>query len=132
MVEIKVFQTSPDIEKFEAGDVLFHEGDRGDVMCGIVEGERELSVHGHVVETVGADGVLGEMALVDAAPRSATATARSAGGMVRVDKRKFMFLVHEHPTFALQGHGENGRAPSARRRTRVTRVPWSGNPCISE
>ena len=42
------------------------------------------------------------MALLDAPLRGATATARSAGGMVRVDKRKFMFLVHEHPTFALQ------------------------------
>jgi CRP-like cAMP-binding protein len=46
--------------------------------------------------------VLGEMALLDAPLRGATATARSAGGMVRVDKRKCIFLVHEHPTFALQ------------------------------
>jgi CRP-like cAMP-binding protein len=69
---------------------------------------------------------LGEMALLDAALRGGTATARSTGGMVRVDKRKFILLVHEDPTLALQVIAII-RAPSARQRTRVTRVPCFGN-----
>lgn len=42
------------------------------------------------------------MALVDAEPRSATAIARTDARVARVTKDEFVFLVHEHPTFALQ------------------------------
>jgi CRP-like cAMP-binding protein len=55
-----------------------------------------------VVEEVGPGGILGEMALIDTEPRSATATARTDSRVVRVDQKQFTFLVHEHPTFALQ------------------------------
>jgi CRP/FNR family transcriptional regulator, cyclic AMP receptor protein len=40
--------------------------------------------------------------LIDPAPRSADARARTDARVVRIDKRRFTFLVHEHPTFALQ------------------------------
>jgi CRP-like cAMP-binding protein len=42
------------------------------------------------------------MALVDTEPRSATATTRTAARIVRIDQKRFTFLVHEHPTFARQ------------------------------
>jgi CRP/FNR family cyclic AMP-dependent transcriptional regulator len=42
------------------------------------------------------------MALIDEAPRSATATATTEAKVVRVDKDHFNYLVQEHPTFALQ------------------------------
>ena len=84
------------------GDVLFHEGDAGDVMFAVVEGEVELTRGDRVVDKIGAGGIVGEMALIDTEPRSATAMARTAARVVRVDQRHFTFLVHEHPTFALQ------------------------------
>jgi CRP-like cAMP-binding protein len=31
-----------------------------------------------------------------------TAVAASPSRLVRVDQKRFMFLVHEHPTFSLQ------------------------------
>ena len=71
-------------------------------MFAVVEGEIELIRDGTVVETVGAGGILGELALIDPAPRSAGARVRTAARVVRIDKRQFTFLVHEHPTFALQ------------------------------
>ena len=40
--------------------------------------------------------------LVDHGPRSATAVARTSSQVVRVDAELFNYLVHEHPTFALQ------------------------------
>jgi CRP/FNR family cyclic AMP-dependent transcriptional regulator len=42
------------------------------------------------------------MALIDAAPRRASATARTAARVVPVDQKRFKYLVQEHPTFALQ------------------------------
>lgn len=102
MPEINVFRNARDSVALESGEVLFREGDPGDVMFAVAEGEVELSLHGHVVEEVGPGGILGEMALIDAAPRSATAQARTAARVVRVDHERFSYLVHEHPTFALQ------------------------------
>jgi CRP-like cAMP-binding protein len=103
MTEINIFRNASDTEAVEPGGVLFQEGDQGDeVMFAVVEGEVDLSRNGSVIETVGPGGILGELALIDPAPRSATAAARTAARVVRVDQRHFVFLVHEHPTFALQ------------------------------
>ena len=102
MAEIHIFQHSPDASTLEPGDVLFCEGDAGDVMFAVVDGEVELSRNGALLETVGPGGILGELSLIDPAPRSADAAARTTARVVPVDQRQFTFLVQEHPTFALQ------------------------------
>ena len=102
MTDIHIFKSSPDAVEAAAGEIQFAEGKAGDVMFAVVEGEVELSHQGRVVEEVTAGGILREMALIDTEPRSATATARTASRIVRIDQKRFTFLVHEHPTFALQ------------------------------
>ena len=102
MVEINLFRHAPNAIALQSGDLIFREGDPGDVMFSVLEGNVELSRNGAVVEDVGPGGILGEMALIDAAPRSATAAARTAVRVVPVDQRQFTYLVQEHPTFALQ------------------------------
>ena len=82
--------------------MLFREGDPGEVMFALVEGRVELTRDGMVIDEVGPGGIMGEMALVDPAPRSATATARTTARVASVDHKQFTYLVHEHPTFALQ------------------------------
>ena len=42
------------------------------------------------------------MALVDSSPRMASATAVEPTTIAVIDRRQFLFLVHETPTFALQ------------------------------
>jgi len=102
MSEINIFKHSKDAVTVAAGELLFREGDEGEHMFAVVEGEIDLLRESLIVETVGAGGILGEMALIDPAPRSADARVRSEARVVRIDKRQFTFLVHEHPTFALQ------------------------------
>jgi len=102
MVEINLFKSSPDAFVVEAGTALFTEGEPGDVMYAVIEGNVEVAVGGHVVEQLGPGGILGELALIDASPRAATARATVASRVTRIDKKHFMFLVQEHPTFALQ------------------------------
>jgi CRP-like cAMP-binding protein len=102
MVEINLFKHSKDAVPVTAGDVLFLEGDPGDVMFAVVDGEIDLLREGATIETVRAGGIFGEMALIDPAPRGASARARTDARIVRVDRQQFTFLVHEHPTFALQ------------------------------
>ena len=102
MAEINLFKHSNDAVTLAPGTVLFAEGDAGDVMYAVVEGEVELLRGDDVLEVVSGGAIVGEMALLDDSPRSATARARSEARVVAVDRRNFTFLVQEHPTFALQ------------------------------
>jgi CRP/FNR family cyclic AMP-dependent transcriptional regulator len=97
-----LFRNAQETLKVPAGEVIFAEGDSGDQMYGIVEGEIELRTANRFVATLGTDDVFGEMAVVDASPRMATAVATSDTVLAVIDKRRFLFLVHETPTFALQ------------------------------
>jgi CRP/FNR family transcriptional regulator, cyclic AMP receptor protein len=102
MTEINMFRHSPDARDVQAGEVLFDQGDSGDAMFAVVEGNVELSLNGVVIEDVGPGGILGEMALINPAPRTARAAARTAARVVSVDQQRFTYLVQEHPTFAIQ------------------------------
>ena len=61
-----------------SGDVLFTEGDEGDRMYVILEGEVLIIAGGQVVDELSKGDLFGEMALIVSSPRSATATAKSA------------------------------------------------------
>ena len=82
------------------GAVLFAEGEQGTTMYVLVEGSAEISVGGDTVETAGPGALLGEMALVSAAPRSATVVMRTPCRLVPVEVRQFDLLVRESPEFA--------------------------------
>jgi CRP-like cAMP-binding protein len=99
---VSVFRSSQDAQAFAAGTSVFREDEPGDCMFVVQDGEVDILVRGTVVETVGAGGVVGEMALIDAGPRSASAVARVDSKLVRVDERRFKFLVQEHPFFAIE------------------------------
>lgn len=102
VAEIKLFKNARESIDVQPGDVLFREGDAGDLMYALVEGEIELLRDDSVLEDVGPGSIFGEMALIDPSPRSATAKARTAARVVPVDRAHFTYLVQEHPTFALQ------------------------------
>jgi len=102
MAEINLFKHARDTVALQQGEVLFREGESGEVMFAVIEGQIELTRSGTVIETVGPGGIMGELALIDSAPRSATATAHASARVVSVDRKYFTYLVQEHPTFALQ------------------------------
>jgi CRP-like cAMP-binding protein len=87
-------------EEFSAGETIFTEGDPGDTLYVIVSGSVSMSANGHALETIGANGLFGEMAVIDREPRSATAVADTDVELVSIDRRRFWFLVQETPYFA--------------------------------
>jgi CRP/FNR family cyclic AMP-dependent transcriptional regulator len=80
----------------------FAEGERGDHMFAVVKGSVDLTINGKVVETVEAGGIFGEMALVEEQPRVATALVKTDAEIVRIDRKRFLFLVQQTPYFSLQ------------------------------
>ncbi len=84
------------------GTVLFAEGDPGREMYVVRTGSVDLMIDNKHLETVGPGGILGELSLVDPAPRSATAVAGPDCTLVRVDQEAFDDLVRRVPGLALE------------------------------
>jgi CRP/FNR family cyclic AMP-dependent transcriptional regulator len=97
-----IFEDETKAESFAAGEIIFSGGHQGEAMFVIQSGEVDLFVKGKVVETVGADGFFGEMALIEDGPRTATAVAKSDCVLVPINRQRFEFMVHEVPHFAVE------------------------------
>jgi CRP-like cAMP-binding protein len=68
----------------------------------VKSGNLELRAGRRKLEAVGPGGLVGEMALIDPAPRSATAVARGPSSVVAVDADTFDQLVQRVPRLALE------------------------------
>jgi CRP/FNR family cyclic AMP-dependent transcriptional regulator len=84
------------------GEVIFAAGDSGREMYVVRTGSVDLRIGDAFLERVGPGGILGELALVDPAPRSATAVAGPDCSLVRVDQAAFNQLVRKVPGLALE------------------------------
>jgi CRP-like cAMP-binding protein len=87
---------------FKSGEIVFQKGEPGYVMYLVTQGEVEIRIHDKVIEKVGPGGVIGEMALLDMNPRSATAIARTDCLLLAIDRERFQEQVKKSPSFSLQ------------------------------
>ena len=88
--------------RLDAGQVVFKKGDAGHEIYIVRSGELQILDGNQVFETVGPGGIVGEMALVDGSPRSATVRANLASEVIPMDERRFLFMVQQTPHFALR------------------------------
>ena len=102
MKVLGVFRAAKETREVPAGTVIFEAGSVGEEMFGVVAGKVELQMPDGRVFSLGPDESFGEMGLVDRSPRSGTAVAVEDTTLAVIDRRRFLFLVTETPTFALQ------------------------------
>jgi CRP-like cAMP-binding protein len=100
-VALELFRDDADFRIVSAGATVFEEGEAGDALYVILEGEVELRIGEAALETLGPGDVFGEMALVDDAPRVATAMAKTLCKLVPVGRSRFLALVRQRPEFSL-------------------------------
>jgi CRP/FNR family transcriptional regulator, cyclic AMP receptor protein len=91
-----------DVVTLAPGEVLFEKGEPGRFIYVVKSGDLQIIDGNFVYETVSTGGILGEMALVDAGPRSATARAIKQSVVIPVDERRFLFMVQQTPFFAIR------------------------------
>lgn len=102
MTTLNMFNLTANGITFAAGETLWIEGQPGDLMYVITAGEVDIFVEDHLIATLGPGSVVGEMALIDRQPRSATVIAGTACTLVPIDRKQFNFLVRQMPSFATQ------------------------------
>jgi CRP-like cAMP-binding protein len=90
-----------DVVAYRARTVIFSEGDLADVMYVIISGEVELTLHGEPLGCEGQGGIIGEMAMIASATRSATATTLGKVKLARLNREQFRAFVDENSEFAL-------------------------------
>ena len=101
MLFFDMFRHDPEFITIKGGDVLFREGDAGEAMYVLAEGEAEVTIAGKFFEKCTPGSFVGEMAVIDGSPRFATVTALTDCKFVVIDGERFHFLVDEAPRFAI-------------------------------
>jgi len=84
--------------RFRRGEVIFHVGDPGDALFVIVSGEVKISLPSEtgdeaILATLRPGDVFGELALLDGAPRSASASALTPAETVILPRERFRELI---------------------------------------
>jgi len=102
MAKIEVFRHVPNPQRYAPGEVIFREGEPGELMYAVIEGEVDVRVGERFIERTVEGGVIGELALIDHGPRSATAVAVTPCTLAPIDEKQFQFMVQQTPFFALQ------------------------------
>jgi CRP-like cAMP-binding protein len=85
---------------FDRGKVIVREGQTGMRMYVVIKGTVAVSVTGRVVERLAPGGVFGELALLDQAPRLASAVAETDCQLLPINRTAFLLLVKTSPEFA--------------------------------
>jgi CRP/FNR family transcriptional regulator, cyclic AMP receptor protein len=87
---------------FAKGETVFREGEQGDEFFVVVRGQVEIRSGNRRFETVGPNGIFGEMALIDDSPRSATVVALTDVTLAPIQEQQFLFMAEHTPFFALR------------------------------
>lgn len=92
---------------YKDGDVIIFEGEEGNCMFVIQEGDVEVFIDGEDGQEIrlavrGEGDFFGEMAIFDRDVRSATVRALGDARVLTVDKKNFMRRVHEDPSLAFR------------------------------
>jgi CRP/FNR family transcriptional regulator, cyclic AMP receptor protein len=84
-----------------AGETVFHMGEPGATMYVILTGSIDMVNGDRLIESLGAQQAFGMMSLIDTLPRSATARVSEDAQLAVIDRKKYQFMLHELPSFAV-------------------------------
>ena len=115
--ELERISTLADVVDLPANRILTTQGKLGWEMFILVSGRARVERDGHPMNEVGPGEVIGEIALLDGGPRTATVTLSEPSRLLVLARREFQTLMDEFPGTRLQGPRGRG-APTALARPR--------------
>lgn len=116
-------QATAGFASYDAGEIIIRQGDPADYVFSLFEGAADVLVDDVVVGEVNEGEVLGAIAVLTHAPRSATVRARTRCSVVKVPKEQFTHLIRTNPTMI---HGLLTDMANQIRRLNVRLVELSG------
>jgi CRP-like cAMP-binding protein len=91
---------------YQDGEVIVRQGDVGECMYVIQDGQVEVVIEDNGIEVVlaerGEGEFFGEMAIFDRDVRSATVRAKGQVRAITVDKKSFLRRIHKDPSLAFR------------------------------
>jgi CRP/FNR family transcriptional regulator, cyclic AMP receptor protein len=84
----------------ELNDEVFAEGEAGDALYMVIDGKVRVHKAERVIAELGERECFGEMAILDASPRSATVTALSSTSLLKISREDFQEIMGEKPEIA--------------------------------
>lgn len=87
-------------EARDPGEEIFAEGEAGDALYLVLDGRVRVHRQDRVIAELGERECFGEMALLDAAPRSATVTALVDTNLLKISREDFQEILNEKPEIA--------------------------------
>lgn len=100
--ELKVVANHMKLFELEKGGILFEEGDKGDYVCFVVDGVMDILKQSApessaVIASLSKGRSIGEMAVIDNFPRSATVRARTKTSFLMLTQKSFDTILRSHP-----------------------------------
>ena len=104
---LKLIAYTAEVVRFEAGEVMVQQGDVADAVYIIIEGEAEVWLadadsHEIHVATMGANSLLGEIAVIARSRRTTTVRAKSRVATFKISANVFLDLVRQSPDIGMQ------------------------------
>src|ERR1700687_5913985 len=105
--EITLVAKSSRRVKYPKKSIVFQEGDAGDFLLVILEGRVKVMLledggQETIVAILERPGFLGEVALLDEAPRSATVMTLANTEFLQITRAPFLALIKDHPAIAMK------------------------------
>jgi len=88
-------------EAREQGEEIFAEGEAGDALYLVLDGKVRVHRGDRQIAELGERECFGEMAILDASPRSATVTAVKDTNLLKISREDFQEIMAEKPEIAL-------------------------------
>ena len=105
--ELRIIETYMNFIEVIPGEIVFNEGDRGDYVCFVVDGSLDVLIRSEagesiVMATLSKGRSIGEMAVIDDLPRSATVKARTRSTLLTLSSDNFNYILAEHPSIGIK------------------------------
>ena len=102
---LKLLAFTAELQEFEPGQIMMRQGHTGDVAFVVLQGSTDIILAtptgNRTIATRGGHELLGELALITDAPRTATVRARERVQALRINRTVFFTLLKENPAVSI-------------------------------
>lgn len=98
---LEIFDDSEDLVTISEGEHIISEGEEGDCLYVLIDGEARITLKGRELGMIQAGEIIGEMALINSEKRSASVIAATDCRLAMINQVSFSALLKHVPDFSL-------------------------------